>query len=70
MDATQAAAAGLRCRPIEKTVMDTWARLAAGGAPVRHERQGEHGIDPDRERRLIEMWERRSDRAASEERLV
>ncbi|WP_055749865.1 NAD-dependent epimerase/dehydratase family protein [Frankia sp. AvcI1] len=70
VDAMRAAAAGLRCRPIEQTVLDTWAWLAAGGAPVWHERQGEHGIDPARERRIIDMWGLRSDAAASEQRLV
>ncbi|KDA41274.1 NAD-dependent epimerase/dehydratase family protein [Frankia sp. BMG5.23] len=70
LDATRAAAAGLRCRPIEKTVLDTWAWLAAGGAPVRHERQDEHGFDPDRERRLVDLWELRSQAASGEKGLV
>jgi nucleoside-diphosphate-sugar epimerase len=70
LDAALAAAAGLRCRPIEATVMDTWAWLAAGGAPVWHERQDEHGLDPDKERRLLEMWDLASGVAAGEERAV
>jgi nucleoside-diphosphate-sugar epimerase len=51
-----AEAAGLRVRPIEETVADVWAWLAAGGA----ERLGDWGIEnrarglaPERERELL-----------------
>ncbi|WP_239405480.1 NAD-dependent epimerase/dehydratase family protein [Frankia sp. Cj3] len=70
MDATRAAETGLVCRPIGETVTDTWRWLTAGGAPVPHERQAEHGIDPYKERRLIDMWETGSDFPATEHRMV
>jgi nucleoside-diphosphate-sugar epimerase len=56
MDASRARAVGLRCRPLAKTVEDTWAWLQAGGRPVTHERFAEHGIDPAKESQLIKSW--------------
>jgi nucleoside-diphosphate-sugar epimerase len=56
MHATRAFAAGLICRPLRDTVFDTWTWLRAGGRPVEHERFTEHGIDPDREMRLLAEW--------------
>jgi 2'-hydroxyisoflavone reductase len=55
-----AAAAGLACRPIEETVADTWAWLNGAGSTIRHERAAELGIDPDRERALVQAWEKRT----------
>jgi len=55
--ADRARAAGLRCRPLGKTVRDTWAWLVEGGAAVLHERRGEHGITPDKEAQLLAAWE-------------
>lgn len=60
VDASRAEAAGLRCRPLSETVHDTWAWLHAGGQPIGGEegRWDEHGIDPDKERRLLAEWGR------------
>ncbi|SRR6266540_1729847 len=55
--ADRARAAGLRCRPLGETVRDTWAWLTEGGGAVLHERQGEHGITPDKEAQLLAAWE-------------
>jgi 2'-hydroxyisoflavone reductase len=56
MGTDQARAAGLSCRPLIRTVEDTWAWLNGGGRPVPHERLGEHGIDPAREESLVRQW--------------
>jgi hypothetical protein len=62
VSAEQARAAGLACRPLAETVMDTWRWLSAGGLPVElppgHLRKHEHGIDPTRERDLLSAWDR------------
>lgn len=60
MDVGRAEAAGLQCRLLWETVTDTWAWLRAGGQPVDHERYAEHGLDPEREARLLAEWDRRS----------
>ncbi|MEU8655296.1 NAD-dependent epimerase/dehydratase family protein [Actinoplanes philippinensis] len=57
MDAKRATAAGLTCRPLAETVHDTWAWLSAGGRAVDHERDAEHGINPEKERELIDRAE-------------
>lgn len=46
--------AGLSCRPLAETVHDTWAWLRAGGVAAADERLSEHGIDPIRERELLD----------------
>jgi 2'-hydroxyisoflavone reductase len=49
-------AAGLRCRPVEEMVADTWAWLQAGGAGELDDWRAEHrprGIAPERERELL-----------------
>jgi 2'-hydroxyisoflavone reductase len=52
-DATKARAAGLRCRPVEETVADTWAWLQAlGPAPQRDDRPV-HGLPAELERALL-----------------
>jgi len=56
MNTDRAQAAGLRCRPIQDTVADTWAWLRSGRQPVTHERFAEHGIDPAKEAQLIARW--------------
>lgn len=56
VDGRRARAAGLSCRPLAKTVRDTWAWLGHE-RPVVHERSGEHGIPPDVERALLDEWE-------------
>ena len=50
----KAAAAGMRCRPIEQTVADTWAWMSSGEEGITHERAGELGIDPAKERRILQ----------------
>ncbi|GAA2455939.1 NAD-dependent epimerase/dehydratase family protein [Actinomadura vinacea] len=65
MDAGRAQAEGLRCRPLEVTVRDTWAWLSNGGRPVDHERFAEHGIAPAREAGLLAEWDRVTPRAAA-----
>lgn len=56
VDSTKAEATGLQCRPLIETLRDTWAWMQAGGEPTEHERQSEHGLDPDKERRLLAQW--------------
>jgi nucleoside-diphosphate-sugar epimerase len=53
-DARKAVAAGLRCRPMRETVVDTWAWLSSlpGAAPQREDR-APVGIDRDVEERLL-----------------
>ncbi|MFF1494305.1 NAD-dependent epimerase/dehydratase family protein [Streptomyces sp. NPDC058304] len=53
-DVTKAQAAGLKCRPVEETVADTWAwlRSLGGAAPQRSDRPAP-GIDPEREAALL-----------------
>lgn len=50
-DAAQAA--GLMCRPLAETVMDTWAWLNGGGLPVDHPRRAQPGIDPAKEAAIL-----------------
>lgn len=56
MDAGKAMSAGLITRPLAATVADTWAWLRDGGRPVTHERFAEHGMDLEREARLLAEW--------------
>jgi hypothetical protein len=56
MDASRADAAGLVCRPLAETVLDTWHWLG-NEQPVPHERQADHGLDPAREADLLEAWD-------------
>ncbi len=54
-DVGRAMAAGLSPRPIEQTVADTWAWMESiGGAPPDRPDRPVHGLDPDRERALLE----------------
>jgi len=52
--------AGLSCRPLAETVRDTWAWLWAGGVAAADERLSEHGIDPVKERALLDDWAART----------
>jgi 2'-hydroxyisoflavone reductase len=57
-----AEAAGLRTRPVRETVADTWAWMAAGGRPptqAPRDYLSGHGIDPDKERRILAAWHAR-----------
>ncbi|MFD6090896.1 NAD-dependent epimerase/dehydratase family protein [Oerskovia sp. NPDC060338] len=56
-DVSRAIAAGLRNRPVEETVADTWAWLQTrpdGGAPQRADRP-RVGLDPDKEARALAL---------------
>jgi hypothetical protein len=52
-DVRAALAAGLRCRPVEETVADTWAWLQAEGDPAPRPGRRAHGLDPERERQAL-----------------
>jgi nucleoside-diphosphate-sugar epimerase len=56
VDASRAREAGLVCRPLHDTVLDTWRWLQVE-QPVPHERQAEHGLDPAREADLLAAWD-------------
>jgi 2'-hydroxyisoflavone reductase len=47
-------AAGLGCRPVEATVADTWAWLRADGDPAPRPGQPSIGLDPARERQVLD----------------
>ncbi|MFE6408341.1 SDR family oxidoreductase [Streptomyces sp. NPDC057837] len=53
-DVSRALAAGLRCRPVEETVADTWSWLCAlgGVAPQRTDRT-RNGLDPEVEAKVL-----------------
>jgi len=53
-DVSRAVAAGLRCRPVEETVTDTWSwlRSLGGVAPQRPDRP-EKGVDPETEAKVL-----------------
>jgi nucleoside-diphosphate-sugar epimerase len=57
----RAYADGLRCRPVQETVADTWTWLSdlpsPGVAPLREDRP-RPGLDPDRERSALAAWHR------------
>ncbi|MFF4500354.1 NAD-dependent epimerase/dehydratase family protein [Streptomyces sp. NPDC001401] len=53
VDSTQAQQAGLRCRPLAETVVDTWEWLRGGGTPVEHPRWAEHGISTAKEAEIL-----------------
>jgi nucleoside-diphosphate-sugar epimerase len=57
VDSSRAQAAGLACRPLGETVADTWQWLQVE-QPVPHERQAEHGLNPEREAELLAAWDR------------
>ena len=56
VDGRRALGAGLVCRPLRETVIDTW-RWLGSERPVAHERRGEHGLDPEREADLLAAWD-------------
>jgi nucleoside-diphosphate-sugar epimerase len=57
VDARRAASLGLTCRPLAATVADVWAWWSAGGRPVAHERWAQHGLDAEKETRLLAAWD-------------
>jgi len=60
VDSNRAAAAGLQCRPIEKTVIDTWTWMNSGGTAITGEgeaaRAADHGLPATREAELLHAW--------------
>jgi len=54
VDASRAAAAGLFCRPIADTVLDTWEWMSSSGAASDNERASEIGLSRKRERFVLE----------------
>lgn len=65
VDASRAVASGLRCRSIATTVADTWKWLSEGQKPTAYDRQTHHGLAPDKEGRLLNLWAERTQAAAS-----
>lgn len=57
-DVSAVYAAGLRCRPIEQTVSDTWAWLQAEKDPPSQPGRPAHGVNPQREREALAMLTR------------
>ncbi|MEV5309092.1 SDR family oxidoreductase [Streptomyces sp. NPDC052610] len=59
-DVSRAVAAGLRCRPVEETVADTWSwlRELGGVAPLRPDRPHK-GLDPETEATVLAQRESR-----------
>ena len=58
VDTSPAEAAGLRCRPVEETVRDTWAWMKESGyrpGASPHPHIARSGIDPDKEARVLEV---------------
>jgi 2'-hydroxyisoflavone reductase len=65
VDTTTATAAGLTCRPLAETVRDTWAWMGGDDGPAPYGRQAQHGLSPERERQLLDLWEARADQGRS-----
>lgn len=59
VDPGRAITNGLLCRPIDATVADTWKWLSSGQGPNAYGRQSHHGLDRDKERRLLDLWTER-----------
>ena len=53
---SRAIAMGLTCRPLRDTILDSWQWLQHE-QPVPHERQAEHGMDRQKEMKLLAAWE-------------
>lgn len=53
VDTSRAFAAGLRCRPVEQTVADTWTWLQAEGRPRQREDRPVHGLPVELEGSLL-----------------
>ncbi|SFO88219.1 NAD-dependent epimerase/dehydratase family protein [Amycolatopsis rubida] len=59
VDSAKAREAGLTTRPLFDTATATWAWLRSGTGTVDHERASEQGIDPDKERTILDAWDAR-----------
>jgi nucleoside-diphosphate-sugar epimerase len=55
-DVSRAKAAGLVCRPVEETVLDTWDWLGRTGFAVPQDRPPP-GLDPEKERAALAAWD-------------
>jgi len=53
-DVYAAHAEGLRCRPVQQTVSDTWEWLHAEGGEPASPRASELGLDPAVEQRILD----------------
>ncbi|MGW7365631.1 NAD-dependent epimerase/dehydratase family protein [Streptomyces sp. NPDC054841] len=53
VDSGRAVTAGLRCRPIRETIAETWTWWQSDGRPVDHPRWADHGIDPEKEAKIL-----------------
>ncbi len=60
VDSSQAFDAGLRCRTLQDTVVDTWAWMNSGGTAITGDgeagRAADHGLPRDRENELLLAW--------------
>jgi hypothetical protein len=52
-DTTKAVATGLRCRPVEDTVRDTWAWIQRDGMPAPRAGLPLNGLPAELEKRLL-----------------
>ena len=62
-DTGAAERAGLRVRPVTQTVRDTWTWMQGGGRAAEdppHAHLARHGIEPDKEHRILADWSARS----------
>jgi 2'-hydroxyisoflavone reductase len=56
VDSSRAVAKGLSCRPIAATVADTWTWLSSGQKPRFYGREARYGLDPGKEKLLLDLW--------------
>jgi 2'-hydroxyisoflavone reductase len=56
VDGSRAAQAGLSCRPLRETLRDFKTAFDRDGL-IDHPRQQEHGMDPEREARVLAAWD-------------
>ena len=54
-DVSAAFAQGLTCRPVQETIADTWAWIQAEGYPVVRTDRPSLGLDPEKERKLLDQ---------------
>jgi 2'-hydroxyisoflavone reductase len=59
VDASRAAAAGFRCRPLLETIADFHTAMEREPL-IDHPRQATHGMDPTKEARLLAEWDNHS----------
>ncbi len=59
-DVSRALDTGLRCRPVEDTVHDTWEWLQREGPPADKPGRPRHGLDPDKEWDALAAWRQRA----------